>query len=52
MEKKVLKVYEAPAVEAVELEVKSSILSGSPTGPTGGGSADIDPEDVDPGFGG
>ena len=48
MEKKVLKVYEAPAVEAVELEVKSSILSGSPTG---GGSADIPKEDIDEGFG-
>lgn len=48
MEKKVLKFYEAPAVEAVELEVKSSILSGSPAG---GGSHDINPEDVDPGFG-
>ena len=48
MEKKDLKFYEAPAVEAVELEVKSSILSGSPAG---GGSEDIKPEDVDPGFG-
>ena len=47
MEKKDLKFYEAPAVEAVELEVKSSILSGSPTG---GGSEDIDPDKIDPGF--
>ena len=49
MEKKVLKMYESPALDIVELEVKSSILAGSPTG---GGSDDIAPEDVDPGFGG
>lgn len=47
MEKKDLKFYEAPAVEAVELEVKSSILSGSPAG---GGSQDIPAENIDPGF--
>jgi hypothetical protein len=29
MEKKVLKMYEAPAVETVELEVESQILAGS-----------------------
>jgi hypothetical protein len=49
MEKKDLKFYEAPAVEVVELEVKSSILAGS--GPTGGGSEDVPGENVDPGFG-
>ena len=49
MEKKVLKMYETPSLELVELNVNGQILAGSPTG---GGSADIDPEDVDPGFGG
>ncbi len=49
MEKKVLEMYVSPALEVVELEVESSILSGSPAG---GGSHDINPEDVDPGFGG
>jgi hypothetical protein len=29
MDKKVLKMYEAPAVELVELEVESQILAGS-----------------------
>jgi len=47
MEKKVLKMYEAPACEVVELETKSSILAGSPAG---GGSEDIDPGNIDPGF--
>jgi len=47
MNKKDLKMYEAPASEVVELELQG-ILCGSPTG---GGSADIDPDDVEPGFG-
>ena len=47
MEKKVLKMYESPALDIVELEVESSILAGSPTG---GGSENIDPEKIDPGF--
>jgi hypothetical protein len=46
MDKKVLKMYEAPEVEIVELEVEAQILAGSPTG---GGSEDID--DIDPDFG-
>jgi len=29
MEKKVLKIYETPALQVVELEVKASILAGS-----------------------
>lgn len=48
MDKKVFQMYESPALQVVELKIKSSILSGSPAG---GGSHDIDPEDVDPGFG-
>jgi len=47
MNKKDLKFYEAPACEVVELKLTSSILAGSPTG---GGSDDIDPDDVDPGY--
>lgn len=48
MEKKELKFYAAPACEVVELKV-SGFLCASPAG---GGSYDIDPENVDPGFGG
>jgi len=48
MEKKVLKMYEAPACEVVELNVEGQLLAGSPTG---GGSDDINPENIDPGFG-
>jgi hypothetical protein len=48
MEKKVLKMYEAPACEVVELKIKSSILAGSPAG---GGSEDIPGDNIDPGFG-
>ena len=48
MEKKDLKMYAAPELEFVELEAEAQILAGSPTG---GGSADIDPENIDPGFG-
>lgn len=53
MEKKVLKMYGTPALQVVELEMKSSILVGSGDEPVipGGGSAPIPPEDVDPGFG-
>ena len=47
MEKKVLKMYETPSLELVELNVNGQILAGSPTG---GGSADIPKEDVDEGF--
>jgi hypothetical protein len=47
MNMKDLKMYEAPASEVVELEM-SQIICASPTG---GGSADIDPDDIDPGFG-
>jgi len=35
MNKKVLKMYEAPAVELVELEVESQILAGSGTNAKG-----------------
>jgi len=48
MDKKVLKMYEAPEVEIVELEVEAQILAGSPTG---GGSEDIPEDNIDPGFG-
>ena len=47
MEKKVLKMYEAPACEVVELNVEGQLLAGSPTG---GGSDDIPGENIDPGF--
>jgi len=49
MEKKILTWYETPEVEIIEAEVDAQLLAGSPTG---GGSDDIDPDDVDPGFGG
>lgn len=32
MEKKVLKIYETPSVEIVNVEVKSQLLAGSTTG--------------------
>lgn len=53
MEKKVLKMYEAPALQVVELEMKTSILVGSGDEPVipGGGSAPIPAEDIDEGFG-
>ena len=42
MDKKVLKMYEAPAVEIVELEVEAQILAGS----TNADNADVEnPED-------
>ena len=47
MEKKVLKMYESPALDIVELEVESSILAGSPAG---GGSEDIPEGNIEPGF--
>ena len=47
MDKKDLKFYEAPAAEVVELEVEAQLLAGSPTG---GGSEDIDPDKIEPGF--
>ena len=52
MEKKDLKFYAAPASEVVELNVEAQILAGSddPVIP-GGGSQNIDPENIDPGFG-
>jgi hypothetical protein len=46
MNMKDLKMYEAPASEVVELEM-SQIICASPTG---GGSQDINPEDIEPGF--
>jgi hypothetical protein len=46
MNMKDLKMYEAPASEVVELEM-SQIICASPAG---GGSQDIDSEDIDPGF--
>ena len=51
MEKNDLKMYAAPELELVELEVEGQLLAGSPTGPTGGGSDDIPAENIDPGFG-
>ena len=51
MDKKVFQMYESPALQVVELKIKSSILSGSPAGPTGGGSEDIPSENIDEGFG-
>ena len=47
MEKKDLKMYAAPELELVELEVEAQILAGSPTG---GGSDDIPAENIEPGF--
>jgi hypothetical protein len=49
MDKKELIFYVTPEVELVDVELDAQLLAGSPTG---GGSEDIDPEDVDPGFGG
>jgi len=47
MDKKDLKMYAAPELEFVELNVEGQLLAGSPTG---GGSEDIDPDDIQPGF--
>ena len=41
--------YVAPEMEVIEVEVEAQLMAGSPTG---GGSEDIDPDHVDPGFGG
>ena len=48
MEKKILTWYETPEVEIIEAELDAQLLAGSTTT---GGSEDVDPEDVDPGFG-
>jgi hypothetical protein len=48
MDKKNLKWYESPVVEVVELNIEGQLLAGSPSG---GGSDNIDPEDIDEGFG-
>jgi len=42
MDKKVLKMYEAPEVEIVELEVEAQLLAGSGTNAD---NADVDPLD-------
>ena len=42
--------YVAPEMEVIEVEVEAQLMAGS--GATGGGSDDIGPDDVDPGFGG
>jgi hypothetical protein len=47
MDKKELKFYEAPACEVVELGVSSMLCASTTTG----GSENIDPENIDPGFG-
>ena len=47
MDKKDLKMYEAPSLEVVELEQEGFLCAS----PAGGGSEDIDPENIDPGFG-
>ena len=44
MNKKDLKMYEAPACEVVELEAQSALLAGSTTQETGGITIDV-PED-------
>ena len=47
MDKKDLKMYAAPELEFVELNVEGQLLAGSPAG---GGSEDIPAEDIKPGF--
>ena len=47
MEKKELKFYAAPACEVVELKVRAQLMAGSPTA---GGSENIDPDKIEPGF--
>ena len=49
MDKKELKWYVTPDSELIETELEG-FLCESPAGPTGGGSEDIDPEKIDPGF--
>ncbi len=53
MDKKVLKFYEAPTADVVELKLKGSVLLSysDPDAPTGGGSEDIPAENIDEGFG-
>jgi len=46
MEKKILKFYETPATEVVEVEFEAFLCAS----PAGGGSEDVDPENIDPGF--
>lgn len=48
MDKKEMKFYVTPEVELVDAELDAQLLAGSTTT---GGSEDVDPEDVDPGFG-
>ena len=47
MNKKDLKLYETPTVEVVDLKMEGFLCAS----PAGGGSEDIDPENIDPGFG-
>ena len=49
MEKNVLKFYEAPATEVMELDVEGFLCNSAGTT---GGSDDIPADDIDPGFGG
>ena len=46
MNKKDLKMYEAPSLEVVELEQEGFLCAS----PAGGGSEDIDPDKIDEGF--
>ena len=46
MDKKDLKFYVTPSQEIVEVELEGFLCAS----PTGGGSQDIDPENIDPGF--
>ena len=46
MDKKDLKLYVTPAQEIIETELENFLCAS----PTGGGSQDIDPEDIEPGF--
>lgn len=48
MEKKELKWYSTPDVEIIETEAEGFLCAS----PSGGGGQDIDPDDIDPGFGG
>ena len=48
MDKKELKFYDAPACEVVELKIQGMLCVSAGTT---GGTDDIDPEDVTPGFG-
>ena len=48
MDKKDLKFYVTPSQEIVEVELEGFLCAS----PAGGGSQDINPEDIDEGFGG